>query len=368
MTLSPTSADDDLLELPAIDGSEGEGEDLSFVEDELDDEDHDEHVGLDASTGMDQPDDVWDESDIDEEKEDLASWESTEEPVEEDPSLADEDEGGWIAGSEAGSAEGEFDDPSGESEEEETLVRDAGEEGVEERFEADGQDDAPVSVGAGGDAHGDESAEDLDLEEEAEIEVLADFRHPALDLPRALIEVQRLDVTERVASYPAVVFGGDIVRVWGAPEGPLRILREGVGEALELPSLGRIGEDETVFVFGTGLHLIVSVDGPGRVPLASRDRGETWRELEFLRDAGPIALTGDKDDAVLYAALFIEEAGRALVIRVPLDVEGTPAVVIDIDALHARGEPRIRMLEIEQLNDERVLRVTSGVGVLRARI
>lgn len=370
MTLSPTTAeprDDDLLELPAIDGSEGEGEDLSFVDDELDDEEGGERVGLDASVGMDEPDDVWEESDVDDEDEDLSSWESSEEPIEEDPGLGDEEEGGWVAGSEAGSADGEFDDPSsGTDEDEHTLVRDAGEEGVEERFEADGLDDAPL--GGGEDRHGDESAEDLDLEEEAEIEALPEFRHPALDLPRMLIEVQRLGAAESGATRPSLVFGGDVVRVWGPPEGPLRILRAGVDEPLELPSLGPLGEDEAVFVCGMGPHLIVSVDGPGRVPLASSDHGETWRELEFLRDAGPIALTGGEADAVLYAALFIEEVARALIIRVPLHPGGTPTAVIDSGALHLRGEPRIRMLEIERLNDERMLRVTSGVGVLRARI
>jgi hypothetical protein len=367
--------DGDFLELPAIDGDDETRVDLSFEDDEIED-DGEESVGLDTSTGMDEPDDVFDDEGEDEGE--LASWEASEEPVDADPSLGDEDEEGWVAGSEAEDAD--FDDPFDDSDEEAGLTRDAGEEGVEERFDGEVLDDAPVRANEITD--GDEMAEDLDLQGEAEIDVLPENEHPALRFPRELIEVQHLGALDaegviraarekeiEEASGPfSWILGGDVIRAWGPPEGPFQFHRARIEEVLNTPRVPRIGDQETVFIVGAGKHVVVSVDGPGRVPLISSDDGRTWRELDVLHDAGAIAIAGGEGDAVLFAAIFVEELERAIVIRMPLDERDAPTVVIDLGKLPFRGDQRIRRLKLERQGEEMVLFVVSGIGVLRARI
>ncbi len=350
--------DSDLLELPAIDGDDETRVDLSFEDEEIGD-DSEESVGLDTSMGMEEPDDAFE--DLDDVEGELASWEAADEPIEADPSLEDEDEGGWVSGSEAEDAD--FDDDSDESDEEFELTRDAGEEGVEERFDSESLDDAEARANEDG-SWSDEMAEDLDLQEEAEVDVLAESEHPALRLERALLDVQWIEEgeAERVVKW---VLGGDVVHASGPPEGPFRIRRARVSGELNTPRVMPVGEHETIFVVGGGNHVVVSVDGPGRVPLVSSDDGQTWQDVDLLRDAGAIAIA---DEAILYAAVFVEEIERAFVIRMPLDGQEAPAVVVDLGEPHRLGDQRVRMLKIEPRDGERELVVVSGVGVLRARI
>jgi hypothetical protein len=195
------SPDDDLPGLPTIDGDDdAPGDDLAGLEHELDDGDAEtEDVGLDTSTGDGDDSDL----EVDDEAEEIvdrATWEATDEAVEEDPELGrDEsgDEGGWTDGSEDAEAPGWDADLEDHEEPLAPPPRDSGEEGVDERFEGDVEEDAAPGlpelaerfrVERALDREDEEEplAEDLDLEGEGTIDSPADDtpEHPALALER----------------------------------------------------------------------------------------------------------------------------------------------------------------------------------------
>lgn len=174
--------DDDLPELPAIGGDEEIASDLA-IDDAIDDSDGEE-IGLDAEVGVDDDDEGLDDLELDERGGE--AWDAAEEPLDEDPELGGEDEGGWTEGSEAAEAPGWDTDLEGVDDEPDAAERDQGEEGVEERFESALEDDAAIDLPAVAKGE-DELADDLDLEDEAEIEGPAEDRveHPALSLAHA---------------------------------------------------------------------------------------------------------------------------------------------------------------------------------------
>jgi hypothetical protein len=275
-------SDDDLADLPALEGDEA-GVELDLA-DEIDDSGG-EDVGLDAATGTDDDDDDLDELD----DEPSGGWEAEAGPPGEDPELEDGDEDGWTAGSDDAEAPGwdedvEDDDASSSARE---LVSDKGEEGVDEPgSEIPGEDDAPPQASS----REEELADDLQLDADGEIESPADDRpeHPALRLPRE--ERARVEwLGPRGEAIVAVdLEGGSFSSAPRSGGGVAcgRALHRIVGGGLEvLEAVGLDGDEPTSIAHVASGAWIVglriggaarSEDGRSFVPLATR-RGDGER-------------------------------------------------------------------------------------------
>ncbi|AKF06963.1 hypothetical protein [Sandaracinus amylolyticus] len=272
----PQTADDDELPgLPDIAGDDEPAGDLGLgLADDIDEGDEgDETVGLDVSTGVEGEEDFLDALDDDDADE---SWDAAEEPLTEDPELDEGEEGGWTEGSEAAEAPGwdaDLDDADLDEEREPSLVRDAGEEGVEERLDALDDDDAPVGLPASTPSREDELADDLELEGEGEIDALpgADERpeHPALSLPRMPATSRWLGPDDDA-----------ILAIGGGLAGGRTLYRIEGDEVSEIDAIGLDGDEPTSLVRTASGALLVGLQLGG---VARSTDGERFEPVEALR-------------------------------------------------------------------------------------
>jgi hypothetical protein len=270
--------DDDLPELPEMVGDDEPGAGLDF--DEPEEPEGDESVGLDVSTGTEDDGDFLERLD---EGDEGSGWEAEEETLEEDPELDGEDEGGWTEGSEDSDVSGWDSDLDGaEDEAAAPLSRDAGEEGVEERHDASGDDDPAADLPPVPAEGEDALADDLELEDEGEIDLLPDAderaEHPALALPRAAVEALWLGPEDEAitAIGGGLAAGRRLYRIDGAGLEPLDL---GELEGDEVTSIARMASGATV----VGLQL----GGIARAAAAGR-----FSVLDSIRRAGEGASVG----------------------------------------------------------------------------
>jgi hypothetical protein len=276
----PRDDDDELDELPPIDG-DGEAGDESEADEELDAEIDDGGDPMDDATGEDDPADELDGDDT-ETVETESSWLGD---ADEDDALdvgapdvlgEEKESGALLEGAEE--TDVGVDDLTFGSEDE-SLVGDAGEEGFVEEEEVLREEDLP-RLDSGGDA-ADADMDDADLGDALPDDDVAEEPLPAWE-DRAWDRVEGAaggGLSAPIAAVTAVACAGGAVIVGG--EGVARV--DAAGKVTALEALGLRGGAPSAIALDAGDAQVVVLSTPRAGVLVSRDGGKSFIEANEWR-------------------------------------------------------------------------------------